>query len=217
MVGGISAGTPGIVQFEDRDSSKCFLTLQNTIISNSGDNYVIEKGKPVVTSRGGNLCADNTLSTILKGTNDLNNTDPQLVDPDNGNVRLKPTSPCINKGIVVAGITVDRDGVARGTQPDMGAYELVPISVFEQVKALRIDMSPNPTANQVVLSLNDDTRGTAVVDFFDVTGKLILELRGEKPAGEWAITQSVSHWTPGVYQVRLRVGDKLYAGTLVKE
>jgi Secretion system C-terminal sorting domain len=217
FAGGISAGSPGITQFEDRDSSECILTMQNTILANSGDNYIIEKGRPTVISRGGNLCVDNTMRTLLTGTNDLNNTDPQLVNPDNGNVRLKPTSPCINKGIVVAGITVDRDGVARGTQPDMGAYEFMTISAFEPAKALRIDMSPNPTANQVVLSLNDDTRGTAVVDFFDVTGKLVLELRSEKTAGEWAITQPVSHWTPGIYQVRLRVGDKLYAGALVKE
>jgi Secretion system C-terminal sorting domain len=212
--------TAGIVQYEERDSSDAVTRLQNCIFGEHlGETYAIEQGgrTPVVVSRGGNLCQDNTLRTSLTGTNDLNSTDPQMVSPENGNFRLKPGSPCINKGIPVPGITTDIEGNARGTQPDMGAYEFMTISAFEPVKALRIDMSPNPTANQVVLSLNDDTRGTAVVDFFDVTGKLVLELRSEKAAGEWAITQPVSHWTPGIYQVRLRVGDKLYAGTLVKE
>ena len=44
---------------------------------------------------------------------------PQFMDPDNGDLRLKPASPCINKGKVIAPYT---DGYA-GSAPDQGAYE----------------------------------------------------------------------------------------------
>ncbi len=66
--------------------------------------------------------------------------DPLFVDPDNGNLRLQPGSPCIDAGdniAVPAGITTDLDGNPRfvddpdtidsgnGDPPivDMGAYE----------------------------------------------------------------------------------------------
>ncbi len=73
------------------------------------------------------------------GSNNIN-ADPMLVNPDNGDVRLSPGSPCIDAGdntAVPKGITTDLDGNPRfvddpatddtgnGDAPivDMGAYE----------------------------------------------------------------------------------------------
>jgi hypothetical protein len=44
---------------------------------------------------------------------------PRFADPDNGDLRLTPASPCIDKGKVLAPYT---DGYA-GSAPDQGAYE----------------------------------------------------------------------------------------------
>jgi len=214
IVENIGGAATGIVQYEDTTSSKCILTLQNTIISNSfGDSYVIEKGTPVVISNGGNLCLDGSMITYLTGINDLNNTDPKL----SFTYRLLAGSPCIDKGIAVPGITTDLAGNARGAKPDMGSYEFQSVSTFETPVALRIEMTPNPAVNEVRLYLDNDSRGTVLTDFFDATGKLIGNHRSEKTAGEWQVSQSVANWPTGIYQVRVRVNGILYGGTLVKE
>ena len=54
--------------------------------------------------------------------------DPEFVDYDNGNYRLKETSPCIDKAITIPTNTVDITGISRpqGTHADIGAYEYAP-------------------------------------------------------------------------------------------
>jgi len=47
------------------------------------------------------------------GTGNLND-DPQLVDPTNGDFHLKATSPCIDAGCYIEGITQDFEGNPRG-------------------------------------------------------------------------------------------------------
>jgi hypothetical protein len=49
----------------------------------------------------------------------LSNVDPQLIDAANGNLRLQSSSPAINAGIQIPGIT----GKFGGSAPDIGAYE----------------------------------------------------------------------------------------------
>jgi Right handed beta helix region len=62
-------------------------------------------------------------SDSIPSTNASNNllkaVDPKLVDPANGNLALQSTSPAIDQGIAIAGIT---QGLA-GSAPDIGAYE----------------------------------------------------------------------------------------------
>jgi hypothetical protein len=54
--------------------------------------------------------------------------DPDLVNPGGASVsdyEIEATSPAIGAGVAVVGITDDYLGVARGTPPDIGAYEYV--------------------------------------------------------------------------------------------
>ena len=90
-----------------------------------------------------------TYSDVQGGASGTGNidADPQFVDPGSGNLRLAPSSPCLDAGSnpdVPAGITTDLDGKSRwidapatdtgsGTPPivDMGAYELYPVTVSD--------------------------------------------------------------------------------------
>lgn len=210
----ISGTVGGIVQYEDTIGSKAILTLQNTILYGTfGPNYLIENGTPTVLSLGGNLCSDMTMTDDLKGTNDLNDADPML----SATLQLSPGSPCINKGTAAAGITTDLTGAARDANPDMGCYEFGVVGTFETPKALHIDLSPNPVADLVRIGIENDQEGTVLVDFFDATGRNVISTVSEKSAGAWQLQQSVANWPAGRYQVRVRIADTLYGGTLVKQ
>ncbi len=108
------------------------LIMANCILWNGGDEIWNSKGAIVTISH----------SDVQGGFPGLGNidADPLFVDPDNGDVRLQPASPCIDAGdntAVPADITTDLDGNPRfldvpetpdtgnGTLPivDMGAYE----------------------------------------------------------------------------------------------
>jgi hypothetical protein len=61
------------------------------------------------------------------GKNDVT-AEPQFVDPDNGDFRLKPGSPGIDAGAAIKAVKTDLRGVARpqGAAYDIGAYEFDP-------------------------------------------------------------------------------------------
>jgi hypothetical protein len=85
-----------------------------------------------VTTQGGNVVSDNTCAADFTGTNDKNNTDPQLgAFTEVNNTWVMPllaNTPAVDNGIT-GGLTpsTDQRGVARpqGSAPDSGAYELV--------------------------------------------------------------------------------------------
>jgi len=54
--------------------------------------------------------------------------EPQFVDPDNGDFRLKPGSPGIDAGATLPDVKTDLEGTPRpqGTAYDVGAYEMKP-------------------------------------------------------------------------------------------
>jgi hypothetical protein len=55
----------------------------------------------------------------------FSNQDPKFVDPPKWDFQLDTLSPAIGKGINV-GVSFDIKGVARGSAPDLGAYQFVP-------------------------------------------------------------------------------------------
>jgi hypothetical protein len=216
---GVRAG--GIVQYEEKaDTSKALLRLTNTIFAKQaeGPNYAVELGKPTVISAGGNLSDDGSMTALLKGTNDLNATDPKFIDVMGGDFHLQPSSPCVNKGVIVAGgPAVDLEGMPRDAMPDMGAFEYRSTGVFTTPTALRIELRPNPTVDQATLRIDDAVKGAALIEGFNVAGARVYSLNTEKIAGDWRQNISVADWPAGLYSFRVLVGERVYAGQLVKE
>ena len=97
--------------------------------NNSGSFQTSFNGKKIGSSSDSIYFSTATHSNIQGGYPGEGNTDldPQFVDPENGDYRLKCTSPLINLGsnAEVSNVSVDLDGLERisdGTV-DMGAYE----------------------------------------------------------------------------------------------
>ena len=69
---------------------------------------------------------------------------PGLIDPEQGFFTLNPTSPNIDRGVLIPGINDNFTGKA----PDIGAYEYDPLSTAPRVASVNItDKNPTKAAN----------------------------------------------------------------------
>lgn len=99
----------------------CVVTYSGT---NSFDNNMVYGASQLM---GGDICGGGTsgLGTIAQSRNTF--TDPQLTNVSTTpyDFRLRNTSPAIDAGVTVAGISADMDGTPRpqGAAYDLGSYE----------------------------------------------------------------------------------------------
>ncbi|MBI4556314.1 MAG: hypothetical protein HY706_01905 [Candidatus Hydrogenedentes bacterium] len=151
--------------------------IWNTIIWNNG---AIEVVNQTEDCNLGSSCVHGTVtihhSDVQGGYEGEANldTDPLLVDPQNGDVRLRAESPCIDAGTAEGAPETDIRGVARpqGAGFDMGAYEYQPSDTGD----VNADKSVDAVDVQLVINgaLGLDTRaaldldGNTQVDAIDV-------------------------------------------------
>jgi parallel beta-helix repeat protein len=103
--------------------SNC-LVYNNTVYNNSG-------GWGGMNLQGSghkiknNIFFQNGVSGASLDSTNLNGTNPQFVDANNGNFRLQAGSPAIDRGSVLPESNTAIDGTPRpqGAAPDIGAYE----------------------------------------------------------------------------------------------
>lgn len=204
----------GIAAYQDATSS-AWLTLQNSILYHpAATNYEVEDGNPKVFTLGGNLSSDTTMASVLKGTNDLSNVNPQFQDPDNGNFQLKLTSPCIDKGLWAGAPFLDLLGKPRINRPDMGCFENQNVVGTWQprTRAISLDLMPNPASDFVKTILENDLAGAATADVFSAAGQLVKTFSFEKNVGRQEFLFEVSDLASGAYLLRLRIGSNLFSG-----
>jgi len=151
------------------------------------------------------------------------NQNPQFVDAAQGDLRLAETSPSVDTGIDFLNIggqtLVDLDpGEYCGTDPDMGAFELCPLSGVENeaLTVFRLEQNhPNPFigSTSINYSLPSDAHVTATV--YNVRGH---EVRSLINSPQMAGRNSVS-WngksnegrrvSMGIYFLRLQAGNEV--------
>lgn len=98
-------------------------TIQNNIIYAAGNDYAYAPSSAITW--GYNTWYNGTANTHKSGPGDIL-ANPQLVNAGSGtktDYKLTSTSPCINAGTAVSGLTVDYFGEARGSTLDIGADE----------------------------------------------------------------------------------------------
>jgi len=211
----------GIAQWEDPAGGNATLELQNTILYNlttGGVDYEIEDGTPVVSSNGGNLSGDFTLTADLTGTNDLTEANPLFVAPSAFDYHLMANSPCIDKGIAAGAPATDLVGNPRQGAPDMGCFEWGTIATHNpNASVLPLRLMPNPVVERAVLVLENDFSGDARVLIVAQNGAVVGNFTVGKPSGRWAHTLDVQHLPAGIYSVQVLLGTDLHEGSLVKK
>ncbi|NEN23877.1 T9SS type A sorting domain-containing protein [Cryomorpha ignava] len=76
-----------------------------------------------------------------------------------------------------------------------------------------VEVFPNPATYKLNFHYNLNNGGNTSVDILDITGRLIVPVfKGYKPAGKQIVNADVSTLSPGIYFIRLRVGE----GQIVK-
>lgn len=142
--------------------------------------------------------------------------DPQVESvPD---PHLLPTSPCINAGTVISGITVDIDSEPRGTSPDIGADEFYPTDMEEtsdlrlQASSLRIE--PNPARGQVVIRI-PPTAYHSELRLFDASGRAVLTHFIPSSHNHHSLSLDLRGLAAGIYLIRVTAGGAAAGAKLI--
>ncbi len=97
---------------------------------------------------------------------------PMFVDPENGDFRLQPGSPCIDAGTLEDAPETDINGINRplGDGVDMGAYEYIDFDINGDgvIDAADIQLVINTALGYDVSPMSGDVNGDGRVDAVDV-------------------------------------------------
>ncbi len=195
------------------------LVLQNTILDNTDQNFInqaVSGTLGIVSSLGGNLSSDASLTDDLQGMNDIHSVAPQFVDAAAGDYHLTSASPCINQGILNGAPATDIEGKPRINNPEMGAYEFdgVLSSTAAALDPLQFSVFPNPAEEFVYFSLPSDWVGEVLVQLTDAKGailqKSIQNIRSES-------TLNVSELPTGIYYLHLTSGAASHSVSFLKK
>jgi hypothetical protein len=156
-----------------------------------------------------------TLGGRLTGNGNFEQ-DPLFVNRAAGDLHLPATSPAVDAGQTIAGITVDRDGILRpaGARFDIGAYE------YTAAPTLPPAAPSNLTAlvagkNRVVLTWQDNSNNELMFKLERRTGASMTFVEIAQPAAN-----ETSYWDTNAiagtaYSYRIRasnvVGDSAYS------
>ncbi|MEO1260425.1 MAG: right-handed parallel beta-helix repeat-containing protein [Bacteroidota bacterium] len=211
----------GIAQWTGTSEAFLNTTIQNSILFNSGgNNYAIEGGTPALISNGGNMSSDATLETYFTNTNDLNNVEPTLVDPDIFDYNLTTNSPGIDAAVLAGTPEFDILGNPRVNLPDMGAFENQEVTstkeTIEENDGVLL-VSPNPVRGSTAMAvLKNDWTGALRVTVTDYKGQVVEVLDIEKSVGEMNFQVPLTNLAKGVYQLTVSNGDVMVVERLIR-
>ena len=105
------------------DPTGPYIAARNNIIYQlSGESYINANTNASGISGGSNNIWYGAGNGPSQTTGNLN-SDPKLVNPSGYDFHLQSSSPAVNAGTSISGLTYDLDGTVRGSTFDIGAYE----------------------------------------------------------------------------------------------
>ena len=137
----------GINNFADATNGAA-LTLSNDIIYGDTGGEVTQ----YESSTANILVTYCDIQGGYAGTGNIGD-DPLLANKANGDVHLRPGSPCIGAGTASGAPTTDKDGTNRPTPPSIGAYELgSTLTVPGQYSTIQAAINAANNGNAVLIS-----------------------------------------------------------------
>ncbi len=154
-----------------------------------------------------------TGSPWIRIENTLNEL-PYFVNPNEGDFRLQPSSPLIDRGIFIPGFSNNFTGAA----PDVGAFEYEVVSTTPTPPTeQRLTVFPNP-AEEIVFIQFPSTGGAALLQVWNAQGQLVAEQDvANLPTGIQTLRMETSLWPAGVYFLKWQQRDVTATGRLVKQ
>ena len=218
IVNNTAENSAGLSFWEEAEGDLNAQILNTILYHPDGINYLIEDGTPNLTSLGGNLSFDNTMSTILIGTNDLNETDPLFKNVDDDDYHLSMASPCIDKGIEMGAPVLDLEGNARVGAVDMGAYEFKDGVFTEEVVLApeQLEVFPNPALNDFSFRLENDWNGNVEVLLLNILGQQVLQTNFTKTGTLLQQKLNIQKLPKGEYLIILKHDRYLVTQAFVK-
>lgn len=200
------------------------ILVNNTITNCNGqwgiyseiDSIIIHSNN-VWNNEGGNISCMTSFENMSK--------DPQYMNPENYNYKLKPTSPCIDAG--AASVVIDDDTLFAldeseyfGEAPDMGAFEShyfrfahnylnqTADELFSVIKEFKLETNfPNPFNPKTTINYQLPIANYVELAVYNLLGQKITTLvNKEQEAGYYSVTFDASDFASGVYVYKIKAG-----------
>ena len=178
------------------------LSVANNIFTTNGSGDLFMSDGATTQSGGGNICADGSMATVLDQASDLSNTDPEFVDPMNGDYRPDDDSPCLNSAVMPFIVDKDVFGYDRDANPDRGAVENLWVStdnLDRKASLYRVFPTIFSKSLNIVNEVNDEVR----IDIMNASGQVVMQhmlTRGQT-------TVPTAQWATGTYYLRFNAED----------
>lgn len=204
----------GVASFTDENTVVKIQLLNNILFHPNGNSLEIEAGTPEFESLGGNLSYDQ--SVHLTAPSDQKGKDPQFVDPNLDNFRLKAGSPCINAGVNIAETPkIDFEGRNRDQMPDIGGYEFGGSINTDNPLADRMwSVFTSQNGEHLLVQIEADWTGEFMLQILDGEGKYMQSHKLNKLQNQEVYDINLMNVPKGVYFARLAqasyVGSKAF-------
>ena len=192
------------------------LSLQNTLF----DNKINYQGSGKVSSLGGNLSSDESMTTFLIGNGefkDFNNTNPLL---DQSFIPTE-TSPCVDGGNhndIVQTKDLNGNNRIQGNTIDIGAYESPFTTSYANViwDAEKLSIYPNPSHDYILLQKATEFKMN-YISIYDHLGNLKIQKSLNASPNSNNIKISIDKLSQGEYFLIAKGNTESYVQKFIKK
>ena len=141
------------------------------------------------------------------------NVDPEFVDTSINNFQLKEASPCIDAGLVIAGIN---DRWFQGNAPDLGALETTVTNVLPLPNYEPVIIYPNPAKDYVKVEIFMRKPQMVYIEVLDGLGRRLKTLESAFSEGNNLLELPLNQWDAGIYHIGVHHDNGVFYGHFVK-